>query len=93
MRVVFDKTSVYIKGTVGHGDQLMAPPEWHSSDGKTELIMPFDASWNQEGSYLPDENYKHGIPDRTLGALIHELSLRKGDNIVSGPTRVSVRLT
>ncbi|KAG8710731.1 hypothetical protein FRC08_016789 [Ceratobasidium sp. 394] len=39
-----------------------------------------DAGPNSD-SYDPNRNYKHGIPDRTLGALIHRLSEAKGDNI------------
>ncbi|KAF8596662.1 hypothetical protein BDV93DRAFT_454444, partial [Ceratobasidium sp. AG-I] len=57
----------------GHGDSVEAPAEWYSSDGKCEMILPYDASW----SY----NFVHGIPDRTLGALISELHQAKGDNI------------
>ncbi|QRV85031.1 ICE-like protease (caspase) p20 domain protein [Ceratobasidium sp. AG-Ba] len=65
----------------GHGDQQKAPAEWHSSDGMTELIMPADASFRQGEDHPLDQDYKHGIPDRTLGALVHELHLMKGDNI------------
>ncbi|KAG9120112.1 cap64-like protein, partial [Ceratobasidium sp. 392] len=94
----------------GHGDQQDAPTEWHTSDGKTELILPHDAGpWDGEpeqvpspglgkgeseseqsacnanpkpAKYDPSKHYMHGISDRTLGALIHQLSKAKGDNIV-----------
>ncbi|KAG9121086.1 hypothetical protein FRC07_003098 [Ceratobasidium sp. 392] len=91
----------------GHGDRQKAPPEWHTSDEHTELIIPHDASsWEEDldsrrsanypggesnasagevnsnlTRYDPNKNYNYGIPDRTLGALIHQLSRAKGDNI------------
>ncbi|KAG9105086.1 hypothetical protein FRC07_009648, partial [Ceratobasidium sp. 392] len=90
----------------GHGGRQDAPKEWNSSDDKTELIFPHDASsWDdgpnpkpsasfvgepnihvRDGTSEPDHNdlkkvYVHGIPDRTLGAFIHQLSKAKGDNI------------
>ncbi|QRV99098.1 ICE-like protease (caspase) p20 domain protein [Ceratobasidium sp. AG-Ba] len=60
----------------GHGESRPAPPEIYSSDGQWEFILPHDAS-----SMSPDGSYIHGIPDRTLGALINELNKEKGDNI------------
>ncbi|KAF8598117.1 hypothetical protein BDV93DRAFT_451584, partial [Ceratobasidium sp. AG-I] len=72
----------------GHGDSVAAPTEWYSSDGKCEMILPYDASWSDvrediENGIPPDkrQNFVHGIPDRTLGALISELHQAKGDNI------------
>ncbi|KAG8701678.1 hypothetical protein FRC09_005200 [Ceratobasidium sp. 395] len=35
----------------------------------------------------PNKDYKHGIPDRTLAALLYQLSKAKGDNIVSSVRR------
>ncbi|KAG9107593.1 hypothetical protein FRC07_008602, partial [Ceratobasidium sp. 392] len=91
----------------GHGDQQVAPEEWRSSDGKTELILPHDAGpWDEESKpdtslvfsssesklntrdvnrdtngHNSNKSYIHGIPDRTLGALVRQLSKAKGDNI------------
>ncbi|KAF8595037.1 hypothetical protein BDV93DRAFT_457783, partial [Ceratobasidium sp. AG-I] len=67
----------------GHGDSVEAPAEWHSSDGKCEMILPHDASWSDLHDGPPAERKKfvHGIPDRTLGALIYKLHQVKGDNI------------
>ncbi|KAG8690230.1 hypothetical protein FRC08_010595 [Ceratobasidium sp. 394] len=60
----------------GHGDSHPAPVGLYSTDGRWEFILPHDASiWN------PDGTYNWGIPDRTLGALIYQLSKAKGDNI------------
>ncbi|KAG8738220.1 hypothetical protein FRC10_007124, partial [Ceratobasidium sp. 414] len=61
----------------GHSDRLPAPAEWYSDDGYAGLILPYDAGSRQMG-------YTHGIPDRTLGALIHRLHEVKGDNILFG---------
>ena len=75
---------------IGHGDRLAAPREWHTSDGFCEMILPHDASEPtqredviNEVSPAQSKNFTHGIPDRTLRALIYKLSQVKGDNIVS----------
>ncbi|KAG9103448.1 hypothetical protein FRC06_010754 [Ceratobasidium sp. 370] len=58
----------------GYGGRHWAPAEWYSDDGKTESIFPYDVgSW--------ETGYTFAIPDRTLGALIHQLHQAKGDNI------------
>lgn len=79
-----------LKRPIGHGDSVAAPQEWHSSDGKCEMILPHDASWSDLRQDLEDgiapaerKGFVHGIPDRTLGALIYRLHQAKGDNIVS----------
>ncbi|KAG8745076.1 hypothetical protein FRC10_008928 [Ceratobasidium sp. 414] len=66
----------------GYGTRQKAPSEWCSgpNDGMTELILPYDAGL-EKGSYHLEDEYTHGIPGRTLGALIHRLSQVKGDNI------------
>ena len=62
----------------GHGDSADTPEGWKvGSSGKIELLVPYD-----HGSSLEDHNPKHGIPDRTLGALLSHLASKKGDNIV-----------
>lgn len=60
------------------------------SDGSCEMILPYDASWpDARNDILKDvhpaerKDFTHGIPDRTLGSLIYQLSKVKGDNIVS----------
>ncbi|KAF8607084.1 hypothetical protein BDV93DRAFT_519992 [Ceratobasidium sp. AG-I] len=72
----------------GHGDRLAAPREWHTSDGFCEMILPHDASEPTQREDVINEvppaqskNFTHGIPDRTLRALIYKLSQVKGDNI------------
>jgi hypothetical protein len=62
----------------GHGGSANTPKGWEiGSTGKIELLIPYDHS-----SPLDDGNPKHGIPDRTLGALLSQLADKKGDNIV-----------
>ena len=62
----------------GHGGSADTPKGWEvGSTGKIELLIPYDHS-----SPLEDCNPKHGIPDRTLGALLSQLAMKKGDNIV-----------
>ena len=62
----------------GHGGSADTPKEWKvGSTGKIELLIPYDHS-----SPLEDGNPKHGIPDRTLGALLSHLASKKGENIV-----------
>ena len=62
----------------GHGGSADTPKGWEvGSTGKIELLIPYDHS-----SPLEDVNPKHGIPDRTLAALLSQLAIEKGDNIV-----------
>jgi hypothetical protein len=62
----------------GHGGSAVTPEGWEvGSTGKIELLVPYDHS-----SPLKDGNPKHGIPDRTMGALLSHLAIEKGDNIV-----------
>ena len=62
----------------GHGGSADTPKGWETgSTGKIELLIPYDHS-----SSLEDTNPKHGIPDRTLGVLLSQLAIEKGDNIV-----------
>jgi hypothetical protein len=62
----------------GHGGSAGTPKGWEvGSTNKIELLIPYDYS-----SSLEDGDPKHGIPDRTLGALLSQLADKKGDNIV-----------
>ena len=65
----------------GHGGSANTPEGWPGrevgSTSKIELLIPHDHS-----SSLEDGNPQHGIPDRTLGALLSYLASEKGDNIV-----------
>ena len=62
----------------GHGGSADTPEGWVGCTGKIELLVPYDHS----SLALKDIDSKHGIPDRTLGALLSRLAIRKGDNIV-----------
>jgi len=64
----------------GHGGSADAPEGWETGTGKVELLVPYDHSSPLET--LEDGNHKHGIPVRTLGALLSQLANKKGDNIV-----------
>ena len=61
----------------GHGSSAKTPNGWVGSTGKIELLIPHDHS-----PPLDDSNPTHGIPDRTLEALLSDLARKKGDNIV-----------
>ena len=62
----------------GHGGSADTPKGWEvGGTGKIELLIPYD-----HFSSLEDGNPKHGIPDRTLGVLLSQLAIEKGDNIV-----------
>lgn len=66
----------------GHGSRIAIPPEWvgwHATDGMIEMICPVDI-----GMAIPGSKKKvEGIPDRTVAAILNQLSMAKGDNIVS----------
>ena len=73
-----DPILIYYAGHGGSADTPEGWPGWEvGSTGKIELLIPHDYS-----SLLEDRNPKHGIPDRTLGALLSHLASKKGDNIV-----------
>ncbi|VDB96090.1 unnamed protein product [Peniophora sp. CBMAI 1063] len=67
----------------GHGATAPAPPGWDSGSDKISLIVPHDC-------FIPgkDGQQVQPIPDRTIGAILHELAEKtdgagqaKGDNI------------
>ena len=64
----------------GHGGSANTPEGWPGwevgNTGKIELLIPYDHSSPLNG------NHQHGIPDRTLGALLSHIAGKKGDNIV-----------
>ena len=61
---------------IGHGASGRAPAGWEAGNNKIQFIVPHDCRVNVSGSNVP------AIPDRTLGALLHQLADVKGDNIV-----------
>ncbi|KAG9090737.1 hypothetical protein FRC06_000897 [Ceratobasidium sp. 370] len=63
----------------GHGGLGTAPPEWKEKYGYDEIqvIFPYDYSLAQPGSKEP----VNCIPDRTIGILLNELAVAKGDNV------------
>ncbi|KZP15819.1 hypothetical protein FIBSPDRAFT_912396 [Athelia psychrophila] len=60
----------------GHGSELAAPQGWEAGglDSKIQGLIPQD----YDSRNLP---LVHVIPDRTVGALINEMSRKKGNNI------------
>ena len=59
----------------GHGSAATAPENWHTEDGKIEMLVPVDCG-------IKDI---HGIPDKTIQSLITKVANNKGDNIVCVP--------
>ncbi|CCM05961.1 uncharacterized protein FIBRA_08200 [Fibroporia radiculosa] len=59
----------------GHGSKSSAPSGWEARGGEIQLLVPYDQSSLDAGGKV------HGIPDRTLGALLTRLAGEKGDNI------------
>ena len=58
----------------GHGGSAKTPEGWEAGGTKIQLLISCDCtSFGEE---------KHGVPDRTLGALLSRLASKKGDNIV-----------
>jgi len=63
----------------GHGGRGAAPPGWSSEGDKIQLLLPYDTT----GAQSSGETIGHGIPDRTIGAILNSLVQVLGDNIVS----------
>jgi hypothetical protein len=61
----------------GHGSRVEAPSGWLAGDGMIETICPCD-----ERTRDPNDDFIHGIPDRTIDGLMRRLAFQKGDNIV-----------
>ncbi|KAF8815985.1 hypothetical protein BYT27DRAFT_7209205 [Phlegmacium glaucopus] len=59
----------------GHGSRVAPPKEWMLDGAWVETICPHDERTNVDGEFI------HGIPDRTVNALLHELSSVKHNNI------------
>ena len=60
----------------GHGSQVTTPKGWKVDDPKVQMLLPHDYCSNHDGQGV------HGIPDRTIGALLSRIAKNKGDNIV-----------
>ncbi|KAH6901438.1 hypothetical protein BKA70DRAFT_1197075 [Coprinopsis sp. MPI-PUGE-AT-0042] len=60
----------------GHGNENPAPKEWKNWDSSVQCLVPHD--FNE-----PDGKggIVHGIPDRTLGMILHGIANAKGNNI------------
>lgn len=62
----------------GHGSRVGAPTRWISGADTIETLCPHDERMiHKTGETI------HGIPDRTINAILHDLSSVKGNNIVS----------
>ncbi|KDQ61082.1 hypothetical protein JAAARDRAFT_67479 [Jaapia argillacea MUCL 33604] len=59
----------------GHGGEADAPDGWEAGDSKIQMLVPVDFKTTV------DEQVVHGIPDRTIGALLSRLAEEWGDNI------------
>lgn len=59
----------------GHGATAKAPEGWATANQTISLIMPHDSlARDMYGRYVQP------IPDRTIGALLHDLAEQEGDN-------------
>ena len=73
----------------GHGSRVAPPAQWMLHNAAVELLCPHDERMTVNGELV------HGIPDRAINALLHELAAAKGNNIVcaflctSSHTRIS----
>ena len=70
----------------GHGARTPRPPGWHdwvSQDAMIEIICPVDLGTQAYTDGKSQSDPVPGIPDRTVGILLNELSRVKGNNIVS----------
>jgi hypothetical protein len=56
----------------GHGSKTSAPTGWEAGGPEIQMIAPYDYGVEDV----------HGIPDRTIAALLNLLAKEKGDNIV-----------
>ncbi|KAJ7772893.1 caspase domain-containing protein [Mycena maculata] len=71
-----EKDDTIILYYAGHGSRAKAPESWPSPDGKIETLVPHDErAQNEQGETI------HGIPDRTINALLSQLATAKGNNI------------
>jgi len=79
-RLIYDPTirngDTIIIFYAGHGSRVEAPSDWPSADGKIETICPHD-----ERATDGHNNFIHGIPDRTINWMLHQLAAAKGNNI------------
>ncbi|KAF7337910.1 hypothetical protein MVEN_02014200 [Mycena venus] len=72
-----EKNDTIIIYYAGHGSRATAPASWPSGpDGKIETLVPHD-----EREDIELGNVVHGIPDRTIHALLGTLASVKGNNI------------
>lgn len=65
----------------GHGGKQNAPASWEAGGPKIEMLIPHDFDTQLHGLDV------HGIPDRTVGAMLSGLAKEKGNNIVRQMTR------
>lgn len=73
----------------GHGTTADAPDDWTTGSQLMSLIVPYDCDVKDLKHFqvndMRNRDAKHPvypIPDRTLGALLHILAEKRGDNIV-----------
>jgi hypothetical protein len=66
----------------GHGGEVTTPKGWKVDDPKVQMLLPHDYGSNGDGRRV------HGIPDKTIGALLSRIAEKKGDNIV----RMSIKM-
>lgn len=60
----------------GHGGTANAPVNWEAGGPEIQILLSHDALCEDSGREI------YGVPDRTMGALLDQLSNEKGNNIV-----------
>jgi len=60
----------------GHGGTVNAPANWEAGGPEIQILLSHDALCEDSGREI------YGVPDRTMGALLDQLSNEKGNNIV-----------
>ncbi|KAF8901414.1 hypothetical protein CPB85DRAFT_128202 [Mucidula mucida] len=77
--IIKDKSAIIVF-YAGHGASSPKPAEWEdwaTSGGQLEMLCPVDMGELNEANQEIE-----GIPDRTISALLDEISQEKGNNIV-----------
>jgi Caspase domain len=85
VRIVKAEDPAIIIYFAGHGARVNKPEEWkdwESNSGQIEMLAPTDIK-TVKSADSGEEKVADGIPDRTISALLNDLSGVKGDNVVS----------
>jgi hypothetical protein len=71
------KNDLVIFFYAGHGSRTRAPIGWSTEDGLVETICPHDVDTKTK-----DGKSVYGIPDFVIGAVMRNLAITRGANVV-----------